>query len=59
MRREQIAAELLANVPAESRADHELIANEIRGGSAREQILSMAEVDLWPETYFWLKQELT
>lgn len=56
--RNQIADELLRDVPDESREDHEAIADAIRRGDAAEQILAMPETDRWPETYSWLKGEL-
>ena len=55
MNRNEIAAELLRGCPAESLA----IAAALRRGDAAEAILAMPEVNHWPETYVWLKAELT
>jgi len=46
---------LLHGCPAEALPDHEIIAAAIMDGKSMEQILEMAEVDRWPETYVYLK----
>lgn len=58
MDRNEIATELLRGVPEESREDHEAIAAALRRGDSADDILSMREVNDWPETYSWLKTEL-
>ena len=57
-RRQEIADEMMWSCPAESREDHEIIAWQIRTGQPVEAILELPELDLWPETYAWLKGEL-
>lgn len=53
-----IAIELMKECPEESRADHQAIASAIERGDSRTTILNMDEVQRWPETYVWLKNEL-
>ena len=38
--------------------DHETIAEAIRGGTPKCDILNMSEMESWPETYEWVKNEL-
>lgn len=57
--REQIATELLRDCPQESLEDHQAIAAALLRGDSPEQILNMTELDNWPETYSWLKGELS
>jgi hypothetical protein len=57
--RAEIAAELLTNCPDESFKDHRTIAAAIRRGDDPTTIMSMPEVERWPETYSWLKYELS
>jgi len=56
--RQEIAAELLQDCPAESLEDHQKIAAAIERGNSRDDILGMKETNDWPETYHWLKDEL-
>ena len=57
--RSEIAAELVENCPVEARADHQAIASAILRGEGGAQILAMRELDMWPETYVWLRGTLT
>lgn len=57
--RGQIAKELLKNVPKELKKDHLIIANAIKQGKSLDYILNMKETDNWPDTYFWIKSELS
>jgi hypothetical protein len=56
--REALATELLRGCPAESRADHERIADALQRGDAPATILAMPEMERWPETYRWISIEL-
>jgi hypothetical protein len=57
-KRKKIAAELLTGCPDEGLADHQAIARAISRGDTKEKILLMPELDLWPDTYVWLKHQL-
>ncbi len=56
--RNEIAAELLRNCPAECASDYAAIADALRRDEDAQKILAMQEVNDWPETYAWLKSEL-
>jgi hypothetical protein len=58
MNRNQIANELLEGCPDEARIDHIILATAIRAGAPKATILAMPEADRWPETYFWLRENL-
>lgn len=55
MNRSEIAAELLKDCPAESKLDHEYLAELIQDQVPWETILERPEANRWPETYRWLK----
>lgn len=38
--------------------DHRAIADAIVRGDSADEILSMDEMDRWPDTYSWVKREL-
>ena len=57
--RNQLAAKLLEGCPAESLDDHKAIAAALLRGDSNEQVLAMNQLDAWPETYVWLKGELS
>jgi hypothetical protein len=56
--RDRIATELLRDCPEESRADHERIAEAVRGNWTWEHLRDSRELNRWPETYSWLKAEM-
>lgn len=58
MTRSELAAELLRDCPEESMSDHQIIADAILFGHTLTVMLSMREVNNWPETYSWLKAEM-
>jgi hypothetical protein len=57
--RNQLAAELLEGCPADSLDDHQAVAAALLRGDSNEQVLGMDQLDAWPETYSWLKGELS
>lgn len=65
--RDEIADELLEGCPdtepdADGRteqSDHETVAEAIRSGQSWEQIEQMEELNSWPESYIWVKRELS
>jgi hypothetical protein len=65
--RNQIAEELMSGCQTDEEwgederkpwTDHETIAEAIRDGMAIDEILNMPEMESWPETYVWVKNEL-
>jgi hypothetical protein len=53
-----LANELMQGVSIDAREDHEAIAEALRRGDTAQEILGMAELDRWPETYSWLRNEI-
>lgn len=58
MNRNELATEILRDCPSEALADHEAIAAALRRGDSPSSILTMDQLDRWPETYSWIKAEL-
>ncbi len=54
----ELATELMSGCPAESRDDHQAIADAITRGDNADAIMRMPELDRWPETYAWLHGHL-
>lgn len=54
MTRNELAIELLRDCPTELLDVHETIADAIRSGDELAAILAMPEMQLCPETYYWL-----
>lgn len=59
MDRKLMAAELLDGCPDESLADHQEIAAAIARGDSLETILAMPVLNEWPDTYVWVKYNLS
>ena len=62
MNRQLIADELLRELfsdDADYVDDHQRLASMLIAGSTSDAILQSPECDRWPETYVWLKAELT
>lgn len=64
--RNQIATELMSGCQSDEEwgederkpwTDHMAIAEAIRDGKSRDEILQMEEFEHWPETYVWVKNE--
>jgi len=56
---DRIADELLADRPLEVLPDHTVLANLLRQGALPIEILNHPACDRWPETYTWLRVELS
>lgn len=54
MKRNELVTELLHDCPIELLDAHETIADAIRSGHELTAILAMPEMQLCPETYYWL-----
>ena len=63
----RIATELMSGCPSDEEwgederqpwADHQAIADAIVRGDSADEILSMDEMDRWPDTYSWVRLEL-
>lgn len=58
MNRKQIAQELMAGCPVESKRDNKQIAAAIIAGKSFDEIDATTKINDWPETYVWLKNEM-
>lgn len=67
MTREQIARELMVGCQSDEEwgedertpwTDHQAIADAILRGDNIDDILNMPEMEKWPETYVWVKNQL-
>ncbi len=57
-KRTALAVELMDGCPDESFEDHQSIADAIMRGDGHDDILDMAVLQYWPDTYVWLKDRL-
>ena len=55
----RITQDLMNDCPEECAIDYNRIACAIMDGTPKSDILSMDETNNWPETYVWLKSELS
>ncbi len=59
--RNEIADDILNGLtgcPDAEITDHEKIAEAVRDGMSLDDLLEMDELNHWPETYVWFKNEL-
>lgn len=55
--RNHIALCILKDCPPEARDDHDVVAMAICDGANWEELSKMPELDRWPETYTYLREQ--
>ena len=58
MNRKQIYDDLMRGLPEELRGSHTEIANAVMAGKTFAEICDTTEIEVWPDTYFWLQTEM-